>query len=279
MASFTDQFDRKDPFNFKPLVSIPAWPRLIQRDAKSILDSASETEVKGLAALASQLIADYAAPEYFHKNRPDWLWERAFPKCTRSTNLQTSSLIRIRFGDIHLLMAALEACDPFAQSQKLAQFKIWDLLSAFALWKLVDASDLADGYVTVDPHIFVTQEKTIRLQYAAELAMEAQAAVTQALQLKERELHLYAALNSREKIARLEKALWSAKGGNAKRENSQYMREEVIRLNKTKRFFNQGKLGDWLSDQLLKKFGETVQPSTTITWLREAGETKRKKRS
>jgi hypothetical protein len=275
MARFTDQFTRPrfNPRTFQPGILIPTWPALVQQDACAILIDVTDEEVIELAYAAEHLIVGYAEPSQFHqlKDGVDWIWTRVKPGWVIAHKLTTEDAIRNAFSDLNLLLAAIEDQDIFADSPWLSRLSIWHMLAVVALWKLIDARDVIFRHAPDQIGGLVRPKEQDRIMYASSLAMEAQAAISHALQLKERARHLVEAGIARDQIEKLKRKQKSKKAAQGKTTKHAPCRKQALKLANLGKYCGATHAINSIHGKVLYPSGKRVAKSTLREWLKLDG--------
>lgn len=205
MAKFTDQFDRYPPNHSLPSIAIPTWPTLIRNEALILLSGFDDEMLVDIGLVVENMIVTAAQPFNFPVSQEAWIWTRIEPHWVSSTFApKSSNEIRDTFGDLNIFLYQCEAPDEPELEYKLAfgpKVETWHLLAVLALWKLVDCSDVMLGRTAHTIKGMIPKNRDLRFQNAAGLAMEAQAALSTAVQ-KELEGQLVAAART-ETVLRL----------------------------------------------------------------------------
>lgn len=213
MAKFTGQFDRHPPNHSQPSIAIPTWPTLIRDDALNILSGFDDEMLVEIGLALEKIIETAAQPFNFPVNKDALIWTRIEPHWVSPTFApKSANEIRNTFGDLNIFLCQCESPDEWELEYKLAfapKVERWHLLAVLALWKLVDCSDVMFGTTAHTIDGMIPKNAGLRFQNAAGLAMEAQAALSTAVQ-KQLESQLVAAAR-RETVLSLEIEATTAK--------------------------------------------------------------------
>ena len=143
MAAFTDQFDRQNPLEFSPSLTIlGTWPLQIATEAKNLLKGRTLSEVKAIATAVDSVILEGVRKAML--THPDFEPSDIQSGLVTLEDLpqECVNTIRLEYGDLALFNAA-GGYKGIAQSSFRPDFKFHDhqAFAAFSLWKLLDAFD------------------------------------------------------------------------------------------------------------------------------------------
>lgn len=204
MAKFTDQFDRYPPNHSLPSIAIPTWPTLVRNEALILLSGFDDAMLVDIGLVLEDMIASAAQPCNFPVAKDAFIWTRIEPHWVSPTfTPKSSNEVRNTFGELNIFLCQCGPPNERELEYKLAfgpKVERWHLLAVLALWKLVDCSDVMLGRVAHNIDGMIPRNKDFRFQNAAGIAMEAQAAVSNALQLEERARHIAVVEKFRDQI-------------------------------------------------------------------------------
>ena len=267
MAHFTDQFTRHDPWKFRPSLLIPTWPTTLLQDARALLSGVDANALAEIAEEVEKELQAISAPHFFPINKGHWIWTRVKLGWVDETTTKTSDAIREGFGDLNLFIAFHNQRNFYQESRLTFQAQEWELLAVLAIWKLIDAYDVlysdANQPLTGPRRRFGNDA----IGNSAALAMEAQAAVAHAVQIKERARHI---AELEEMRNRNEAANRSKKGTSAVTVRHQKMdsvRLAAFALVDKGKFESRPTAAEAISDNIETSPGKFVPYQTAYRWL------------
>lgn len=280
MARFTDQFQRYNPRKFQPSLMLPTWPKLAQMDANALLDGATDEDVAELAHLVELEIDAFADPQCFPtKDTGHPIWTRVRPEWLSQNLLKSKEGIRFTFCDLNILLALVDERDILAGTQMGQRFSTWHLFAVLALWKLIDGRDAIFGEDVEIPGLLRPTEKD-RINHGHGIAMEAQAAIYTALQLKERARHLNEMQRARNELDRITASNTAKKRVNSRHQKDDPSRLEAFRIQDT---YPAGTpktvVAEDVSNNVTLDGGQFVTYGTAYGWLLKRGEWEKKIRA
>lgn len=278
MARFTDQFNRYDPENFSPFLAMVTWPPMVKVDALELLDDVSSLYWQDIAEACEKLIETESNSASFPLDQNAWIWSRIVPGTTARIEIGAPHEIRNEFHDLNLLLYAIEHKKLIEPKWAKQGIHPWHFLAVLALWKLIDAIDVLFERSSQFIGGRISDKREIRITQAATIAMEAQAAISNAQQLKARARHV-----EEMRLAVLEKEQKKRSGiasgaGKTRAQIYEDIANEAFKIatNLTKRYINNDKVAEAIYDELQSKYHVPFKPSSVKRWLAERG-WKRKK--
>lgn len=278
MARFTDQFDRHNPKSFRPSMPIATWPTLVHVDALELLSDVDADAFDELAIACEQAIEEQASPWNFPLPEEFWLHTRVLPSWVNEQSTASTTDVRNTYSDLNLLLNAIEYGSQPAIRFTSQKFESWHYLASFAIWKLIDAFDVMYGHAPQYVDGLISPKSEFRVRQGASLAMEAQAAISNAQQLKERARHV--------EEMRIATEAWEKQKRTARASIAGYTRSEFYRAAgdkaleivkaMNKRFVNADRQAEAVHAVLPIEYQSRCTVRTVKKWLRER-EWKRKK--
>jgi hypothetical protein len=190
MPKFSNQFQRHDPFEFRPDILIATWPHLILKDARSLLKEKTSEELEELALAIEWHIDFYAQQPDLLASEDSWIWTRVEREWVGLNPTFSADEARDAFGDLNIFIASGEKIDQSPRFMWQSTAKDWELFAVLAIWKLIDARDVLYGHASDS----LTQKLQVKSEFrhmkSTALAMEAQAACSIALQRRERTIYV-----------------------------------------------------------------------------------------
>ena len=190
MAHFTDQFRRHNPWKFRPSILIPTWPTILLQDARELLSGVDPDALGEIAEEIEKELQAISTPYLFPMNRDHWIWTRVRREWVDETTTKTSDAIREGFGDLNLFLALHSEMNFRHESLLTFQVQMWELLAVIAIWKLIDSYDMLRSDANQPLAGPLQRFSNDAIGKSAALAMEAQAAVAHAVQIKQRDQYL-----------------------------------------------------------------------------------------
>lgn len=280
MAKFTDQFDRHPPNHSHPRIAIPTWPTLIRNEALILLSGFDDWMLIEIGLALEEHIATAAQPYNFPVSKDALIWTRIQPHWVSPTFAPKSSdEIRDTFGDLNIFLCQCEAPDEWELECKLAfgpKVERWHFLAVLALWKLFDSGDVMFGRTAHTINGMIPENRDLRFQNAAGIAMEAQAACQIAIQLQERAGHVLNAAMAQAEIEGLKRSKQASKAGVTRHAPNTAKRKVAMELATQKPFASRAAAARHVIENLEKRQlpGKPVEYYTfgpVDQWLKEDG--------
>lgn len=177
MARYTEQFNRQDPLKFRPSLLAFTWPTILLQDARDLLKDFDKAALVQLATAIEHEIHALSDPEQFPTDKNHWIWTRVRAAWITNDFNSSRDSIRHTFGDLNIFLAFHDH-KKFAQAHGLKRkTKEWHLLAVIAIWKLIDACEVAWGRKPESDSEGLSYANVKLPQFESTgLAMEAQAA-------------------------------------------------------------------------------------------------------
>jgi hypothetical protein len=267
MARFTDQFTRFNPRTFPPGILIPTWPSLVQRDACALLEGVDDNELEDLALVVDKAIDEYAEPHQFATARDSWIRTRIKPEWLNQSELKTVDGIRNTVGDLNLFLACIDRTSPLQDHPSLSRFDTWHMLAVLALWKLVDARDVIFKHAPDLIGGMIRPKEQDRLMHGAAIAMEAQAAVSNGLQLQMRSTHLLAMQKARDVLEMAQRSTKGSKAVTTRHSKYDTIRLAAFALADSDSTLSMTDAADLITNNIEWRKNEFVKYITAYRWL------------
>ncbi len=245
---------------------IATWPAVLLKDARDLLHGLDSETLIQIAEELELALREYSQPYNFPPDKSHWIWSRVLPGWTSAESISSSENIRKNFEDLNLFLAFYRPRDFQADSRLNFAATEWQLLAVLAIWKLIDAFDASfrsDGMERAP----INRKPVDALSATAALAMEAQAAVAHAVQIKLRARHI---TELEEMRSRNEAANRSKKGTSAVTVRHQKMdsvRLAAFALADKGKFESQPTAAEAISNNVEISPGKFVPYQTAYRWL------------